>query len=894
LYERDDFDSRPPFAEPEILRANLAEVILRMKAFNLGDIETFPFLNPPDPRAIKGGFALLHELGAIELSGEVSRIGMELAKLPVDPTIGRMLLQARRERCLPEMIVIAAALSIQDPRERSAENRQKADQAHRLFAHPDSDFLSLVKLWSACAREVGQGRSKSALRKFCKANYLSFVKMREWGDLISELAREMNVDVSTMSDPSTIERFDGRYRAIHRSILSGFLGQVAYRLSANSYRGATGRELSMWPGSVLSERGRAPTERTQPERKRRSSQQQWIVSSEIVETSRVFARNSARVVVSWIEEIAGHLIKRGFVEPRWCAERRAVIAEERVSLYGLLLASRRVLYGIHSPEEAREIFIQNALLTPDESSDRGWIAGNRAIANKVAMVLASQGRLNRVELEERLAQFYRERLPLIASVDELDKFIKNKLANNLTKLQVSFEYLAHGAELSNIEEQFPDAIAVAGENIRVWYAYEPGAKGDGVTLELPPSLVKGMAPELLDGVIPGLREKQVLHLLHDLPKDFRKRLGSLPSAAERIARHSTMTKLPLLRAVREILREEFSIHVPDEALDISTLPTHLRPRVTVRDAYEESSSPRQAEDRDSRKGELASAESSNDKGLWTTVRATWEREDVSSWDFEDPPESVQVGMLTGVPILLYPTLSREGDRIALRLADSREDAIRDAAQGLRALAERVLSKEVSDLRKQSKDIERLRPLLLLWSTPDDFKRSLLECAFNYLFERPITYPLTQRAFDESLEIARGRAPNLIPTILDTTKSILELRKTLLHVKRPYSGMRSDLDAIVPPDVLAVTPFEQLRHLPRYLRTMMLRCERMDTNPSRYEQCVRQLRAYEDRLPTLPIERRTELRWMVEELKVSFFAQELGTQYPISPKRIDAWLGQRIP
>jgi ATP-dependent helicase HrpA len=206
----------------------------------------------------------------------------------------------------------------------------------------------------------------------------------------------------------------------------------------------------------------------------------------------------------------------------------------------------------------------------------------------------------------------------------------------------------------------------------------------------------------------------------------------------------------------------------------------------------------------------------------------------------------------------------------------------------------VLSKEVSDLRKQSKDIERLRPLLLLWSTPDDFKRSLLECAFNYLFERPITYPLTQRAFDESLEIARGRAPNLIPTILDTTKSILELRKTLLHVKRPYSGMRSDLDAIVPPDVLAVTPFEQLRHLPRYLRTMMLRCERMDTNPSRYEQCVRQLRAYEDRLPTLPIERRTELRWMVEELKVSFFAQELGTQYPISPKRIDAWLGQRIP
>ncbi|MEY4701650.1 MAG: ATP-dependent helicase HrpA [Pseudomonadota bacterium] len=891
LYEREDFESRPPFAEPEILRANLAEVILRMKAFNLGDIETFPFLNPPDSRAIRGGFALLHELGAIEQSGEVSRIGMELAKLPVDPTIGRMLLQARRERCLPEMIVIAAALSIQDPRERSAENRQKADQAHRVFVHPDSDFLTLVKLWSECAREMGQNRSKSALRKFCKVNFLSFVKMREWGDLISELAREMSVDVSAISDPSTIERFDGRYRAIHRSILSGFLGQVAYRLSANSYRGATGRELSMWPGSVLSERSRVSSEKTQPERKRRTSQQQWIVSSEIVETSRVFARNNARVVVSWIEEIARHLIKRGFVEPRWCAERLAVIAEERISLYGLLLSSRRVLYGLHNPEEAREIFIQSALLTPDESSDRPWIVGNGAVANKVAMVLASQGRLNRVELEERLAQFYRERLPLVSSVEELDRFVKHKLANNPTKLQVSFEYLTNGADFSNIDEQFPDAIAVAGENIRVWYAYEPGATSDGVTLELPPSLIKGMAPELLDGVIPGLREKQVLHLLHDLPKDIRKRLGSLPEAAEKIARHTTMTKLPLVRAVRDILREEFAVDVPDEALDIAALPSHLRPRVTVREAYEEGRNPRQAARSDSEKEELASAESSSEQGLWTKARATWEREDVSSWDFGDPPESVQVGMLTGVAILLYPTLRPEGEQIALRLADTRDDAIRDASRGMRALAERVLSKEVSDLRKQSKDIEKIRPLLLLWTTPDDFKKSLLECAFKYLFERPIAYPLTRSAFEELLESARGRAPNLIPTILDTTRSILELRKTLLAVKRPYSGMRSDVDELIPPDLLAVTPYEHLRHLPRYLRTMILRCERMDTNPARYEQCVRQLRAYEDRLPTLPSEQRTELRWMLEELKVSFFAQELGTQYPISPKRIDVWLGQ---
>lgn len=879
LYENDDFDSRARFAEPEILRANLAEVILRMKAFNLGDIESFPFLNAPDPKAIKGGFALLHELGAIESTGHVSRIGMELAKLPVDPTIGRMLLQARRERCLPELVVIAAALSIQDPRERSAETRQKADQAHRAFTHPDSDFLTLVKLWTECAREMGEARSTSALRKFCKANYLSYMKMREWGDLITELAREMGVEISTIDDPATIERFDGRYRAIHRSILSGFLGQVAYRLSANSYRGATGRELSIWPGSALAERNRPSPDNIRNERKKRSSHQQWVVSSEIVETSRVFARNNARVVVSWIEEMAGHLTRRGYTEPRWCSERNSVIAEERVTFYGLLLSSKRVHYGRHNPEEAREIFIQNALLAPDENSSRAWIARNRAVANKVAMVMASRGQLNRVELEERLARFYRERLPFISSLEELDRFVKDKLSDDSTKLEVTFEGLANGTQPFDIQEQFPDSIEVAGENIRVWYSYEPGTKEDGVTLELPAGLAKGVTSELLEGAIPGLREKQVLHLLHDLPKDLRKRLGSLTEVAERIAQHPTMTKLPLIKAAREILREIFSLDMSDDALTMSALPTHLRPRITLRDDKQEKETPLNKE----------LSDPSKEQGPWTAVRATWEREDVSSWDFGDLPESVQVGALTGVPILLYPTLRCEDDRIAIRLMDSREAAIHEAIQGLRALAQRVLSREMSDLRKQSKDIEKLRPHILLWCSPDECKESLLECAFRYLFERPVNYPLTRVDFDELVEGARARIPNLVPTILETTRSILEQRKALLLVKRPYLGMREDLDALVPSDMLSVTPFECLRHLPRYLRAMALRCERMENNPHRYDQCVRQLKLYSERLSKLSIERRAELRWMLEELKVSFFAQELGTQYSISPKRIDAWL-----
>lgn len=891
LYEKDDFEARPAFAEPEILRANLAEVILRMKAYNLGDITSFPFLNPPESRAIKGGLALLHELGAIDSNGDVSSLGKELARLPVDPTIGRMLIQARREGCLAEMVVVAAALSLQDPRERSAEIREKADRAHKAFNHPDSDFLTLIKIWVECAREVGTARSKSALRKFCKARFLSFVRMREWGDLISELANEMNVDITSLADPLTIERFDGRYRAIHRAILSGFIGQVAFRLSANSYRAAAGRELSMWPGSTLAEHGRNPTDRGSNAARRRGSQQRWIVSSEIVETSRVFARNNARVVISWIEDLSRHISKRSYSEPRWCPERRAVIADERITLYGLALSSRLVLYGRDNPESARDIFIQSALLVTENGLSLPWIAENRAVANKAAMVLASQGRLNRLELEERLAGFYRENLPMLSSEADLIKHTSGPNAKNLESLKVSFEYLTEGEHGVDLESQFPDSIAVAGEEIRVWYTYDPGSKNDGVTLELPSELAGSVAPELLEGVIPGLRERQVLHVLHELPKELRKQVGPLAAAARQIAGHTAMRKLPFARAVRDILRDEYSITLPEELVVTATLPSHLRPQIKVRGATHtprqlergERSTPRISEE--PREGQV----DRNDP--WRVARAAWERQDITAWNCGDLPECVEVGIIADMPVVLYPTIRVEGDRIAIRLIDSREEAIKTSSQGLRALAERVLSKEITELRRQSKDVERLRPQLSLWRPIEDVKRDVLECALGYLFAAETRYPLTERAFEEYLASARAKLPNLIPSILDLTRLILDGRKAVLQVKRPYAEMRAELEALVSFEVLVTTPFEQLRHIPRYLRTIALRSERKDTNPTRYEQCVRQLRSYVELLPKLPGARQIELRWMLEELKVSFFAQELGTQYPISPKRIDVWLSE---
>jgi ATP-dependent helicase HrpA len=338
--------------------------------------------------------------------------------------------------------------------------------------------------------------------------------------------------------------------------------------------------------------------------------------------------------------------------------------------------------------------------------------------------------------------------------------------------------------------------------------------------------------------------------------------------------------------VREILRDEYSITLPEELVVTATLPSHLRPQIKVQGAThtrrklarEESSTPSSSDDL---KGVGVDR---NDP--WRAARAAWERENVMTWDYGDLPEFVEAGVIADMPVVLYPTIRVEGDRIAIRLIDSREEAIKTSSQGLRALAERVLSKEITELRRQSKDVERLRPQLSLWRPVEDVKRDVLECALRYLFTAETRYPLTERAFEEYLSSARAKLPNLIPSILDLTKLILDGRKAVLQVKRPYSEMRADLEALVPFEVLVTTPFEQLRHIPRYLRTIALRSERKDTNPTRYE-----LRSYVEQLPKLPSARQPELRWMLEELKVSFFAQELGTQYPISPKRIDVWLSE---
>jgi ATP-dependent helicase HrpA len=384
----------------------------------------------------------------------LTSLGGELARLPVDPTIGRILLQARREHVVPEAIVIAAGLSIQDPRERPADKREKAEAAHRTFTHPESDFLTLVTIWSRYTSELGTNRSQSQVRKHCKANFLSYMRMREWGDLIKELQEAMGVTIGEIQPVEDVKKFDGRYRALHRAVLTGFLGQVAYRVAPNTYRSGGGRELAIFPGSSLIEKrvSRGGPEPKKHRRQGRGDSLDWIVAGEVVETSRVFARLVGKVQVAWIEELGKHLIKRACEEPRWNPERGEIVAQERVTMNGLVLAYRRINYSRYDPEAAADLFIRSALIDESSPFEYPFTYENRRTADKVATMLASVGRLNRVELEDRLVQFYRERLPGVSSSMEFHRVVKRALDQNPRAFEVVERDLSGGT----FSERNPD------------------------------------------------------------------------------------------------------------------------------------------------------------------------------------------------------------------------------------------------------------------------------------------------------------------------------------------------------------------------------------------------------------------------------------------------------
>jgi ATP-dependent helicase HrpA len=962
LYPEEDFASRPPFAQPEIQRANLAEVILRMKAFRLGEIETFPFINPPTPAAIQGGYKLLQELGALDEARELTPLGRDLARLPIDPTLGRMLLQAEHEQAARELLIIAAGLSIQDPRERPLDQKDAATAAHQRFTHPQSDFLSLLNLWNAVHDQWETLRTQNQRRKFCKASFLSYVRMREWQDLHAQL-RDALEDLGRWQwndQPAT-------YAAIHRSILAGLLGHVAIRNDRNVYRGAGNRDLNVFPGSALYFRGekkkpKGAARGREPEPKEPAAapgpQPEWVVAGEIVETSQLFARTLAGIEPEWIVDLAPHLIKTTHHNPHWSVNAGRVLAEEKVWLYGLEVRSRQVAYGNINPKEATALFLRSALVEEDllpepprsrRETDENkltnsqllaaareerpklpavyqFLEQNRQVRQKIETWQTRMRRHDLADVDEALLRFYAQRIENVSSVHELNRFLRGQTDPGF--LCVTEADLVGDATLSYDAEAFPDAVPLGNREVPLSYAYSPGEDHDGVTVQLDVGLAQTVAPSLVEWAVPGLREAQVAELLRALPKALRRQLMPFPEKVAEIARDLAPGGASLKHDLSRFIRQRYGIEVPVSAWPADAVPVHLRPRIEIlgHDQKPVGIGRDLGQLRKALEQVQVKAEPKGDPPAWKQLTDRWERFGLTSWSVADLPERVESAAPGEKPLYAWPGLDLDEGHVNLRLFRSSEAARRASLPAVQRLVELALAKDFAWLQKDLRMLARLEPLLAGLTTSDQLQASALANLRRYVLPGEPLPQLTEAHFRAAVEQARQRLPGLVAQLLDRTEAILKIRQEIRRRfarpaapagagSRTLSDLRQlgattpapaakpslaemELAALLPGDFLERIAFERLPHIPRYLKALLTRAERAALNPLKDQERARQLVPYCEawlRLQAAADQsaayRRQveEFRWMLEEFKVSLFAQELGTAMPVSPKRLDQHL-----
>jgi len=1009
LYSEKDFLERPRFTQPEIQRANLADVILRMLASGLGDIESFPFINRPSTQAIRSGYALLEELGAIEMRSGTEKeaespqqgradnggdkcasfggspnkrglrpLGRELARLPVDPTIGRMILQARREKALREVLVIAAALSIQDPRERPLEKQAQADAAHRRFLHPDSDFLTLLNIWDAYHDEF-ERLSQSRLRKFCREHFLSYPRMREWRDIHAQLreaimdGRKDLIDARATtarqekgasplssaysglktSDAKTIGFGTPPYRAIHRAILAGLLGNIAeWQEKDRVYKAQRDRRLALFPGSVLFQRdarknraGKSDAAATTPRQKKGSaSPSRWVIAGEIVETSRLYARTCARLDPQWAVELGAHLIKFSHSEPFWDEAKGRVMVKQRARLHGLELQVRAVSYGRIDPRAATEIFIREGLVNDTITWPFEFLAHNRQVRTEVESLFARTRDSRVLNIDEGLYRFYAAQLLAevagecgsVSAVAELVDLTRECIPANpdFLKLRVEDLYDPEADEAAAHEASFPEKLPLQNSALPLNYAYRPGQTDDGVTLDLSPREVDSLTEAALDWAVPGHLFEKVEFYLRALPKELRRALVPLSDTAKSLAAQVasrdrlTARRETLTAALAAQLNERFGLHLKPEIWGGRALPEHLRVRVRVVDetGRELCASRELAEIREKlahAQTEAASAGSKAVNQAWRAARAHWEKHDQGEWAFgEAIPSEIKIGEDAGLPLIAYPGLSesRSVSGVSLKLFKTREEAVVATRGGIAALLELGLRHDLGWLARDLRDFRKLGPLTStlapLAALEEDAAQMLrrwacdsARCPWREAREGQLDdlggesgVAGELRAADFTVALAKAKADlrGIVPKLCDLLGDVLSFRQELLVHPTPYAGLAEELTRLLPPDFMRRVSWPQLQHFPRYLRARRLRAERWKKNPQKDADRARQFAPYERALreleseePNKPAHHSSELleklRWLVEEFRVSLFAQELGTAEPVSEKKLHALL-----
>ena len=913
LYDEQDFAARPRFTDPEILRSSLAGVILRMKALRLGVVEDFPFLEAPAGRAIADGYQLLNELGAVDDAHELTPLGQELSRLPLDPRVGRMLLEARERGALDEALVIASALSVQDVRDRPMEAQQQADAAHQKFDDEKSEFTGYLKLWNWIHdARGGVGAHKLSNRQYeqlLRQNFINIRRVREWKDIHSQLltvVQEHRWNINTK--PAT-------YEQIHMSLLAGLLGNVGQKLegeaaASGEYLGARGIKFFRHPGAHLSKK---------PGR--------WLVAAELVETTRLFGRGIAGIEPQWLEQVGGHLLKKQLLDPHWEKKAAEVVALERATLYGLVVYSgRKVNYGLVDPQAAREVFIREALVAGEWDAALPFLAANRKLVRQVEELEHKARRQDVLVDDEVIFAFYNHHLPHdVCSGYSCERWYRYASKSQPDVLKITQEELMRHQAAGITHQTFPPTVRLGGVDCAATYLHEPGHAHDGVTVTVPLFVLNQVQDEACEWLVPGMLQNKVLALLKSLPQRPRSRFVPLPDSAARLTEILEFGQGGLLDALLKHVRDVTSLDIKRHDFKLDMLSPHLFMNFRVVDEHGRQLG--QGRNLGALKAELGTQARGAFQALaalkiaavvpHTSVESTTKVSNAeaptlqdagqtfTTWSFGDLPELMEIRK-SGQTLVGFPALVDRGAAVALEVFDEPDLALAQHRLGLRRLFALQLKDALKYLEKNIPDLQKMAVAYMqLDGTQEELRQHLIDVALDRAF---LLEPLPQNAsaFEQRLDEGRARltliaqevarlAALVLTEYATAARKIKDTKPTSLAADAAADCLQQ-LGRLMGKRFLATTPWTQLQHMVRYLKAVTLRLDKHRSDPARDAARLQELKPYEQRYWRLVAERKgmqdarlQEFRWLLEELRVSFFAQELRTPQPVSLKRLDkAW------
>ncbi|MBF3695795.1 ATP-dependent RNA helicase HrpA [Burkholderia pseudomallei] len=926
LYEESDFAGRARFTDPEILRSSLASVILRMKSLHLSAIESFPFIEPPPGRAIADGYQLLNELGAVDDENALTPLGRELARLPLDPRVGRMILAARDQQALREVLVIASALSVQDPRERPVDAQEQADQAHRRFADERSEFLQWLRIWAWFEEAVAHKKSNRQLVDACRQHFLSHLRLREWRDVHSQLLTVVREHGWRLNEA------DATFEQIHLSLLTGLLGNIGFKAEDEPhYLGARGIKFHLWPGSALVKKaGR------------------WVMAAELVETSRLYARCIAKIEPEWIERIGAHLLKKSLSEPHWEKRPAQVAAFERATLYGLTIYHRRrVAFGRQDPARARELFIRGALVDGEFDTKLAFFAHNRKLLADIEQLEHKSRRQDVLVDDELIHAFYDQAIPAgIHTGAAFERWYRDEVSKSgqpedkLRLLYLSRDDLMRHEAAGVTTELFPKRVTMAGVEMALAYHFEPGSPRDGVTLAVPLFALNQVDARRAEWLVPGMLKEKAHLLLKSLPQKLRRHCVPLPEYAAGFVERAGRERFGaggLVDALIADVREQTQVATKTSDFKLETLPAHLfmnfkvidehgrqlamgrnlaqlraelgaqaqqhfqkiAAAATLAPAGEPAAAAAGASGARARRVPLGAppraAEPAAQAGAAAGATALYEN--LTTWNFGKLPELLEIRR-RGETLFGYPALVDRGTHCDVEVFDSPDEAARIHRAGLRRLFALQLKEPIKYLEKNLPGLREMAIQYMSLGTQDELRDQLIATALDRAcLQEPL--PADDASFHARRDEGRSRLNLLAQEIARLVGQILAeyagLAKKLAQAKpfpAAHADMQGQLAALVGKRFVVDTPYAQLAHFPRYLKGIALRIDKLKADPARdarqaaelqplaqhYQRSVAQRGGVADA-------RLAEFRWLLEELRISLFAQELRTPMPVSVKRL---------